>query len=103
MSNFQYNLQEHGTRRKTKTLKPFTRASGRELGPENQEFFGPCEMASSLRFSGQNPLQLAQVMVCIKNHYVQGHINHRCIGSFMYKSPRVTLKGQCHKMDITVF
>jgi hypothetical protein len=29
----------------------------------------------------------------IKNHYVQGRINHRCIGSFMYKSPRVTLTG----------
>jgi hypothetical protein len=23
-----------------------TRASGRELGPENRDFFGPCEMAS---------------------------------------------------------
>jgi hypothetical protein len=27
----------------------------------------------------------------IKNHYVQGRINHRCIGSFMYKSPQVIL------------
>jgi hypothetical protein len=24
-----------------------TRASGRGLGPENRDFFGPCEMASS--------------------------------------------------------
>ncbi len=29
----------------------------------------------------------------IKNHYVQGRINHRCIGSFMYKSSRLTLRG----------
>jgi hypothetical protein len=27
--------------------KSITRASGRGLGPENQDFFGPCEMASS--------------------------------------------------------
>jgi hypothetical protein len=42
-------------------------------------------------------------MVCIKNHYVQGHLNHRCIGSFMYKSPRVTLKGQCHRWILLYF
>ncbi len=30
---------------------------------------------------------------CIKNHYLQGRINHWCIGSFMYKSPYVTLTG----------
>jgi hypothetical protein len=29
----------------------------------------------------------------IKNRYIQGCINHSCIGSFMYKSPRVTLTG----------
>ncbi len=27
--------------------KSITRASGRWLGPENRDFFGPCEMASS--------------------------------------------------------
>ncbi len=31
--------------------------------------------------------------VRIKNHYAQGRINHRCIGGFMYKSPRVILTG----------
>ncbi len=30
---------------------------------------------------------------CIKNHYAKGHINLRCIGGFMYKSPRVILTG----------
>jgi hypothetical protein len=29
----------------------------------------------------------------IKNHYVQGRINHRCIGGIMCKSPQVTLTG----------
>jgi hypothetical protein len=29
----------------------------------------------------------------IKNQYVQGHINHKCIGSLMYKSPQVALTG----------
>jgi hypothetical protein len=49
------------------------RASGRGLGPGNQDFLGPCEMTSSreasaiwgpkmLRFTGPNPLPLAQVM-----------------------------------------
>jgi hypothetical protein len=28
------------------TYISITRASGRELGPRNQKFFGPCEMAS---------------------------------------------------------
>ncbi len=53
--------------------KSITRASGRGLGPGNQDFFGPCEMASSrqasavwgpkkLRFPWPNPLTLALVM-----------------------------------------
>jgi hypothetical protein len=51
---------------------PFTRESGRGLGPGNRNFFGPCEMASreanaiwglkKSRFPGPNPLPLAQVM-----------------------------------------
>ncbi len=31
--------------------KSIMRASGRGLGPWNQEFFGPCEMASSCKVS----------------------------------------------------
>jgi hypothetical protein len=31
--------------------KSITRASGRGLGPGNQDFFGPCEMASSRQAS----------------------------------------------------
>ncbi len=37
-----------------------TWASGKGFGPENEEFFGPCEMAS--RFPGPNSLPLAHVM-----------------------------------------
>jgi hypothetical protein len=53
--------------------KSITSASGRGLGPGNQDFFGPCEMASSrkasaiwgtkkLSFPRPNPRPLAQVM-----------------------------------------
>jgi hypothetical protein len=49
------------------------RASGRGLGPDNQDFLGPCEMASSgqvsaiwgskkSRLPGPNTLPLAQVI-----------------------------------------
>jgi hypothetical protein len=84
---------------------PFTRASGRGLDPGNWEFFGPCEMASSQkasaisvpkksRFPGPPPPTYPINGCCPhQKHYAQGRINHRCIGNFMYKSPRVTLKG----------
>jgi hypothetical protein len=47
------------------------RAGGRGLGLGNQEFFDPVKWH----------------LTDIKNHNGQGRINHRCIGSFMYKSP----------------
>ncbi len=48
---------------------------------------------SSRDFQGPTPSRTCprNVSACIKNHYVQGRINHRCIGSFMYKRPQVTL------------
>jgi hypothetical protein len=86
----------------------FTRASGRGLCPGNREFFGPCEMASRQQCHVGPKNSMAQPpptcpsngSAWIKNNYVQGFINHRCTGSFMYMSPQVTLKGQCHEMDI---
>jgi hypothetical protein len=40
---------------------------------------------------------------CNKNHLHTGtYINHRCIGSFMYKSPRVTLSG-CKGLSLEGF
>ncbi len=77
------------------------------LVPGNQENFGPCKMASS-RHAGEchfgpkkfeifraqpPPTCLSNGSAHIIHHYVQGRINHRCIGTFMYRSPRMTLTG----------
>ncbi len=75
-----------------------TRASGMGLGAGNGEFFGPCEMAPRAQktrdFKGSTPSQLPKQWICMHpNHYAQGCINHRCIGGFMYKSPRGRFQG----------
>ncbi len=68
------------------------------VGLWKSRLFGPCEMALSRQasaiwgpkkswFPGPNPLPLAQVMdLPTSKHYVQGRINQRSIGSFMYMS-----------------
>jgi hypothetical protein len=68
------------------------RTSGRVWGHGNQEFLGPVKWH---RASAKKPPPTcpSNGSACINNHYVQGRLNHRCIGSFMYKSPRVTLTG----------
>jgi hypothetical protein len=88
----------------------FTRASGRGLCPGYLEFFGPremgiepigeCHLGPKNSMAQPPPTCPSNGSACIKNHYVQGRINQRCIGSFMYMSPQVILEGQCHKMDI---
>ncbi len=44
----------------------------------------------SLNFQGPTPSHLPSLWFCSvctqQKHYIQGRINHRCIGSFMYKS-----------------
>ncbi len=47
------------------------------IGPKKLEIFS-AQPPSSCQSTGS---------VRIKNHSVQGRLNHRCIGSFMYKSP----------------
>jgi hypothetical protein len=73
--------------------KSITRASGTGLGPGNQDFFGPCEMASS--FSGTYLLPLAQAMDLpaskLQKHYWYVPaipIRTEVQGSFMYTSFR---------------
>jgi hypothetical protein len=85
--------------------RSITGASGKGMGPGNRELFGPCEMASShyechlgpkkVKISRAQPPPTcpSNGSASITNHYVQGRINHRCIGRLMYKSPRVTLTG----------
>jgi hypothetical protein len=48
---------------------------------ETESFLGPI---------GQSHLGLKKLEISRADYFVQGHINQRCIGSFMYKSPRVT-------------
>jgi hypothetical protein len=83
--------------------KSITRVGERGLGPGNQDCFGPCEMASSRqasaiwgrkqsRFPGPTPCpSKGFACMCI----VQGRINQRSIGSFMYMSSQwwLTLSG----------
>jgi hypothetical protein len=79
--------------------KSITRTIGRGLGPGNRDAFEPCWACwhravrqchlgpKNSRFPGHNPLPLAQVMVLsASKHYVQGRINQRSIGSFVYMS-----------------
>ncbi len=82
-----------------------TRASGRGLGPGNWEFSGPVKWhrtdwrvpfgAKKVEISRAQPPPTCPSNGCCphQNHYAQGRINYRCIVGFMYKSPRVTLKG----------
>ncbi len=77
---------------------PLLGASGRGLGPGNRDFFGPCEMASSIRqvpffgaqksqdFQGQTYLPLAQVINLPASKAVSTGPNQRSTGSFMYMS-----------------
>jgi hypothetical protein len=79
-----------------------TRASGRGLGPlEIKRFLGTVKWHRADRgvpfwaqktqgFQGRTPPTCSSNgSAFIKNQYKLGHINHRCIGGFMYKSPRV--------------
>jgi hypothetical protein len=66
---------------------------------EIESFFGPVKWhradrrvlfwAKKSKFQGPTPSQCpSNAAAHIKNNYVQECINHRCIGSFVYKSPR---------------
>ncbi len=81
-----------------------TRASVRGLGPlEIKSFLGTVKWHRADRgvpfwaqktqdFQGRTPPTCSSIKSAfIKNQYKLGHINHRCIGDFMYKSPRVIL------------
>ncbi len=81
------------------------RASGRGLGPGIMSFWalwngiepiGECHLGPkklSIYWAQPPPTCPSNGSARIENHYVQGRINHRCIGSFMYKILWVTLTG----------
>ncbi len=86
--------------------RSITRASGRELGPWNPRLFwalwngikplGECHFGlKKVEISRAQPPPTcpSNGFVHIKKNYWQGHINHRCIGSFMYKSSHGSLQG----------
>ncbi len=86
--------------------KSITRPSGRGLDPRYLYFFGPFERASSrqanafwgpkkLRFSGPNPLPLAQVMdlptsKALHTGPYQSEVHRQF---YVHELPRVTLTG----------
>ncbi len=58
---------------------------------EMESFLGPVKWHQADRrvpFGAQHPPTCpCNVSACIKKHYAQGRINHRCIGGSMYKNP----------------
>jgi hypothetical protein len=68
---------------------PLQRQVGGGWALEIESFLGPVKWHRANRrvpFGAQKTCP-SNGSARIKNHYVLGHINHRCIGGFMYKSP----------------
>jgi hypothetical protein len=75
---------------------PLRGQAGNGLGPGNQDFFGPREIAFSLQASAiwdLTPSHLPKMWICPHQKYLQGRINQRSIGSFMYMSFQGPLLG----------
>ncbi len=70
---------------------------------EIETFLGPLiwhKAGRRVPFGAQPPPTCPSNGCCPhQKNYAQGRINHRCIGSFIYKSSRVTLKGYLREVS----
>ncbi len=58
------------------------------LGPVKWHRRVPFGAQKTQDFQGPTPSHLPTQCICpYQKHYAQGHINHRCIGGLMYRSP----------------